>query len=76
MVYNNDIKKWEHAGGSQGISQVDVYHNLANNNYRIIGRKADTNEVCIACAGFVLPLCLFYLIQLTWVMTYSRIKQI
>ena len=46
MVYNNDIKKWEHAGGSQGISQVDVYHNHMNNNYRIVGRKADSNEVC------------------------------
>ena len=59
MVYNNDIKKWEHAGGSQGISQVDVYHSGANNNYRIVGRKADTNEVCIACAGFFVPLCLY-----------------
>ena len=45
MVYNNEIKKWEHAGGP-GISQVHVYQNLANNSYRIVGRKAETNEVC------------------------------
>ena len=45
MLYNNDIKKWEHAGGTQGISQVQVYHNHANNNYRIVGIKSDTNEV-------------------------------
>jgi len=50
MVYNNDIKKWEHAGGSQGMSQVDVYHSHANNNYRIVGRKLDTNEIVLNCA--------------------------
>ena len=57
MVYNNDIKKWEHAGGSQGMSQVDVYHSHANNNYRIVGRKLDTNEVCFL---YHLPICRFY----------------
>lgn len=47
MVYNNDIKKWEHAGGSQGISEVHVYHNQSNNNYRIVGRKVNDREVRI-----------------------------
>ena len=50
MVYNNDIKKWEHAGGSQGISEVHVYHNQSNNNYRIVGRKLNDREVRIGLA--------------------------
>eukprot|EP00794_Sanderia_malayensis_P020284 gene20284-22270_t len=50
MIYNNDIKKWEHAGGSQGISRVHVYHNTVNNNYRIVGRKVNDNEVVINCS--------------------------
>lgn len=49
MVYNNEIKKWEHAGGSQGISQVQVFHDHVNSSYRIVGRKGDTNEVIIFC---------------------------
>ena len=47
MVYNNEIKKWEHAGGVQGISRVHVYFNNGNNLYRIVGRKLHDNEVKI-----------------------------
>ena len=55
MVYNNDIKKWEHAGGSQGISEVHVYHNQSNNNYRIVGRKLNDREVRIHATFNIRP---------------------
>ena len=45
MIYNNDSKKWEHAGGTAGISRVHVYFNPNNSSYRIVGRKANDNEV-------------------------------
>ena len=44
MIYNNDLKKWEHAGGSQGISRVHVYFNPTSESYRIVGRKVNDNE--------------------------------
>lgn len=49
MIYNNDIKKWEHAGGSQGISRVHIYFNPKTDTYRIVGRKVNDNEVVINC---------------------------
>ena len=45
MVYNNDLKKWEYAGGSQGLSQIHVYHNPNQETYRIVGRKINDKEV-------------------------------
>jgi len=49
MIYNNEIKKWEHAGGSQGVSRVHVYFNPNLDSYRIVGRKVNDNEVVINC---------------------------
>ncbi|XP_057316985.1 vasodilator-stimulated phosphoprotein-like isoform X2 [Hydractinia symbiolongicarpus] len=49
MIYNNDIKKWEHAGGAQGMSRVHVYFNPGSDSYRIVGRKVNDNEVVINC---------------------------
>ncbi|XP_065660857.1 ena/VASP-like protein isoform X3 [Hydra vulgaris] len=49
MIYNNDLKKWEHAGGSQGVSRVHVYFNPSSESYRIVGRKVNDNEVVINC---------------------------
>ena len=46
MLYNNERKEWEHSGGSQGISRIQVYHNLRNNTYRIVGRKVQDQSVC------------------------------
>lgn len=47
MIYNNDIKKWEHAGGAQGMSRVHVYFNPGSDSYRIVGRKVNDNEVSV-----------------------------
>ena len=47
MVYNNDLKKWEYAGGSQGLSQIHVYHNPNQETYRIVGRKLNDKEVSL-----------------------------
>ena len=45
MIYNNDLKKWEHAGGVGGLSRCHIYFNPANNSYRIVGRKINDNDV-------------------------------
>eukprot|EP00111_Clytia_hemisphaerica_P005118 TCONS_00014740-protein len=49
MIYNNDLKKWEHAGGVGGLSRCHIYFNPANNSYRIVGRKINDNDVVLNC---------------------------
>lgn len=50
MLYNNERREWEHSGGSQGISRIQVYHHPLNNTYRIVGRKVQDQTVVINCA--------------------------
>ena len=45
MLYNNETKKWEASGGSQGMSKIQVYHHPVNNTYRIVGRKLADHSV-------------------------------
>jgi len=47
MIYNNDIKKWEHAGGVGGLSRCHIYFNPGTITYRIVGRKLNDNDVSI-----------------------------
>ena len=47
MLYNNETKKWEPSGGSQGVSKIQVYHHPVNNTYRIVGRKIVNHDVSV-----------------------------
>lgn len=46
MIYDNPEKKWVHAGNSNSLSRVQIYHHTQNNSYRVVGRlKADQTVV-------------------------------
>ncbi|XP_041797376.1 vasodilator-stimulated phosphoprotein [Chelmon rostratus] len=51
MIYDDGNKKWLPAGaGPQSFSRVQIYHNPANNAFRIVGRKMQTDQqVVINC---------------------------
>ncbi|XP_024139774.1 vasodilator-stimulated phosphoprotein [Oryzias melastigma] len=51
MVYDDANKKWLPAGaGPQTFSRVQIYHNPANNAFRVVGRKMQTDQqVVINC---------------------------
>lgn len=45
MIYDDGNKKWLPAGaGPQAFSRVQIYHNPANNAFRIVGRKMQTDQ--------------------------------
>lgn len=45
MVYDDANRKWVPSGNSQGLSKVQIYHNSANNTFRVVGRKLQDHEV-------------------------------
>uniref|UniRef100_H3C448 Vasodilator stimulated phosphoprotein n=1 Tax=Tetraodon nigroviridis TaxID=99883 RepID=H3C448_TETNG len=50
MIYDDGNKKWLPAGaGPQAFSRVQIYHNPANNAFRIVGRKMQTDQLVINC---------------------------
>ncbi|XP_063958207.1 uncharacterized protein LOC135154727 [Lytechinus pictus] len=53
MVYDNEAKKWQNAGGSPGISRVQIYFNPQNDSYRVVGRMVSDNTVSIPITKFV-----------------------
>uniref|UniRef100_H3C0M1 Vasodilator-stimulated phosphoprotein n=1 Tax=Tetraodon nigroviridis TaxID=99883 RepID=H3C0M1_TETNG len=48
MIYDDGNKKWLPAGaGPQAFSRVQIYHNPANNAFRIVGRKMQTDQQAV-----------------------------
>ncbi|KAG8193899.1 hypothetical protein JTE90_011458 [Oedothorax gibbosus] len=47
MVYDDLNKKWVPSGSSSGLSKVHIYQHLANNTFRVVGRKLQDHEVVI-----------------------------
>ncbi|XP_053357190.1 vasodilator-stimulated phosphoprotein isoform X1 [Clarias gariepinus] len=45
MVYDEPGKRWVPAGtGAQTFSRVQIYHNSANNSFRVVGRKMQPDQ--------------------------------
>lgn len=49
MMYNQTEKRWYPCSGN-GISRVYIYQNPANQSFRVVGRKNDTQEVSVHCS--------------------------
>ncbi|XP_076359290.1 vasodilator-stimulated phosphoprotein-like isoform X2 [Tachypleus tridentatus] len=50
MIYDDLNKRWIHSGSSSGLSKVHIYNHVANNTFRVVGRKLQDHEVVINCA--------------------------
>ena len=47
MVYDDTSKKWVPIKpGQQGFSRINIYHNTANNTFRVVGVKLQDQQVC------------------------------
>lgn len=52
MVYDDTSKKWVPIKpGQQGFSRINIYHNTANNTFRVVGVKLQDQQVRSADAG-------------------------
>ncbi|MGH0174551.1 UNVERIFIED_CONTAM: hypothetical protein FKN15_068895 [Acipenser sinensis] len=48
MVYDDTSKKWVPIKpGQQGFSRINIYHNTANNTFRVVGVKLQDQQVVI-----------------------------
>ncbi|KAM6973693.1 ena/VASP-like protein isoform 2-T2 [Aplochiton taeniatus] len=48
MVYDDGSKKWVPIKpGQQGFSRINIYHNTANNTFRVVGVKLQDQQVVI-----------------------------
>ncbi|XP_048852747.1 ena/VASP-like protein isoform X1 [Brienomyrus brachyistius] len=48
MVYDDSSKKWVPIKpGQQGFSRINIYHNTANNSFRVVGVKLQDQQVVI-----------------------------
>ncbi|XP_069493896.1 ena/VASP-like protein isoform X3 [Ambystoma mexicanum] len=48
MVYDDTSKKWVPIkAGQQGFSRINIYHNTANNTFRVVGVKLQDQQVVI-----------------------------
>ncbi|XP_045576966.1 ena/VASP-like protein isoform X8 [Salmo salar] len=48
MVYDDSSKKWVPIKpGQQGFSRINIYHNTANNTFRVVGVKLQDQQVVI-----------------------------
>uniref|UniRef100_A0A3Q2Y5W7 Ena/VASP-like protein n=1 Tax=Hippocampus comes TaxID=109280 RepID=A0A3Q2Y5W7_HIPCM len=48
MVYDDASKKWVPIKpGQQGFSRINIYHNTANNTFRVVGVKLQDQQVVI-----------------------------
>ncbi|XP_061095415.1 enah/Vasp-like a isoform X3 [Conger conger] len=48
MVYDDTSKKWVPIKpGQQGFSRINIYHNAANNTFRVVGVKLQDQQVVI-----------------------------
>jgi enabled protein len=47
MIYDDVTKKWKPSGSGEGLSRVQIFQNLMNQSYRIVGRKIIDHEVVI-----------------------------
>ncbi len=46
MVYDDASKKWVPIKpGQQGFSRINIYHNTANNTFRVVGVKLQDQQV-------------------------------
>ena len=46
MVYDDTSKKWVPIKpGQQGFSRINIYHNTANNTFRVVGVKLQDQQV-------------------------------
>lgn len=46
MVYDDSSKKWVPIKpGQQGFSRINIYHNTANNTFRVVGVKLQDQQV-------------------------------
>uniref|UniRef100_A0A915L0Y6 WH1 domain-containing protein n=1 Tax=Romanomermis culicivorax TaxID=13658 RepID=A0A915L0Y6_ROMCU len=54
LVYDDSSKKWIPSGssGTQGLSKIQIFHNLQTNGFRIVGRKEKDHEVVVNCSIF------------------------
>ncbi|XP_076355396.1 uncharacterized protein LOC143249439 isoform X1 [Tachypleus tridentatus] len=50
LIYDDQNKKWIPSGSSSGLSKVHLYHHVANNTFRVVGRKLQDHEVVINCS--------------------------
>ncbi|XP_076345421.1 protein enabled-like isoform X1 [Tachypleus tridentatus] len=50
MIYDDLNERWIHSGSSSGLSKVHIYNHVANNVFRVVGRKLQDHEVVINCA--------------------------
>lgn len=55
MVYDDASKKWVPIKpGQQGFSRINIYHNTANNTFRVVGVKLQDQQVrpqCLVTSG-------------------------
>ncbi|KAI1895667.1 hypothetical protein AGOR_G00108580 [Albula goreensis] len=48
MIYDDSSKKWVPIKpGQQGFSRINIYHNTANNTFRVVGVKLQDQQVVI-----------------------------
>ncbi|XP_018430831.1 PREDICTED: ena/VASP-like protein [Nanorana parkeri] len=48
MIYDDTSKKWVPIKpGQQGFSRINIYHNTANNTFRVVGVKLQDQQVVI-----------------------------
>lgn len=45
MIYDDVNRKWLPSGSSSGLSRVHIYQHVANNTFRVVGRKLQDHEV-------------------------------
>lgn len=46
MIYDDTSKKWVPIKpGQQGFSRINIYHNTANNTFRVVGVKLQDQQV-------------------------------
>lgn len=69
MVYDDTSKKWVPIKpGQQGFSRINIYHNTANNTFRVVGVKLQDQQVRSADAGG--KLVAVGGLQIVWIVTW------
>lgn len=57
MVYDDTSKKWVPIKpGQQGFSRINIYHNTANNTFRVVGVKLQDQQVSAGTGALGRPL--------------------